>query len=72
MNKNKNKNKNKPRLKLWRYMCSYCGNKAATLERAYEVPLKAKLCPKCGHTMSPKETSINLNSKRKETLIIKL
>ena len=62
----------KEKLKLWRYFCSNCGNKSRTIERTYEMPLNVKLCPKCGRVMAPKETSINLNSKRKEKLTIKL
>lgn len=65
-------NKNKPRLKLWKYVCSNCGNTDKTMERGYGVPANIKLCHRCGYTMSPKETSININSKRKETLTIKL
>ena len=65
-------NKKKERLKLWRYFCSNCGNKDRTIERAYESPIGVKLCHKCGHVMSPKETFINLNNKKRETLTIKL
>jgi Zn ribbon nucleic-acid-binding protein len=58
----------KEKLKLWRYCCSNCGNKDKNIERAYEKPISVKLCYRCGHVMSPKETSITLNNKQKLTI----
>lgn len=62
----------KEKLKLWRYYCSNCGNKDRTVERAYVMPVSVKLCHKCGHVMTTKETFINLNNKQKEKVTIKL
>ncbi len=70
---NKNKNiKNKPSLKLWRYYCKNCGNQNNTIERGYEKPFDVRLCSRCGKTMIPKKTTIDLNKKLKETITIKL
>ena len=68
----KTHNKNKSNLKLWRYHCKKCNNQSNTIERCYEKPFDAKLCPKCGHTMIPKETVLTLNKKTKETITIRL
>ena len=70
--KHNNKKQKISNLKLWRYYCKRCGNKDKNIERAYDVPFKAKLCPKCGHEMLPKETSININKSLKGIISIKL
>jgi len=70
--KQHNKKQKTLNLKLWRYCCKRCGNKDKTVERAYDAPFTVKLCPKCGHEMLPKETTINLNKGLKGIISIKL
>lgn len=70
--KQHNKKHNKQSPKLWRYRCKKCGNQDETVERAYDRPLNVKLCPKCGHTMTPKEATINLSKGLKGIIKIKL
>jgi NAD-dependent SIR2 family protein deacetylase len=64
--------RSKPNPELWRYYCKKCGKQSNTIERSYEKPFDVKLCSRCGNTMTPKKTTIDLNKKTRETITIKL